>query len=293
MRPQATLRGVDAVATQHFGVSAIKTFVKVWIVSILAGVQAVQSQTPDSARRPTMRIIGVFDSRNGEPLPGVQVRDVFSGTFAMTTATGTARLTFLTFRGDAAFIELRKLGFEAKQIIVSRGDTASLTEVLEPVAMLAPVVTTERYRIDRDAGAWAGFEQRCQSKSVTCIRNEDLEKRPTSNLADFLIHANGVTVGACGGGRGPGSAGRNGQCGKIAMKPVVIPPAYCQPTFFVDGFEWNPHMGAPTDLAPNTPAEAPYTPTNVKAVEVYPPEKPRPLRFQGDPACGVVVIWTK
>jgi hypothetical protein len=97
--------------------------------------------------------------------------------------------------------------------------------VLEPVAMLAPVVTTERYRIDRDAGAWEGFEQRCQSKSVTCIRNEDLEKRPTSNLADFL----------------------------------------------------NP----------------PCTPTNVKAVEVYPPEKPRPLRFQGDPTCGVVVIWTK
>jgi hypothetical protein len=159
----------------------------VWIVSIFAGVQPGVSQTPDSAQRSVTRIIGIFDSRSGAPLSGVQVRDVFSGTFAMTTATGTARLSFLTFRGDAAFVELRKLGFEAKQIIVSRADTASLTEVLEPVAMLAPVVTTERCRIDRDAGAWGGFEQRCQSKSVTCIRNEDLEKRPTSILADFLI----------------------------------------------------------------------------------------------------------
>jgi hypothetical protein len=185
------------------------------------------------------------------------------------------------------------LGYEAKQLVVSRADTASITEILERAITLPPVITTEKYRIDRDAGRWDGFEQRCQSKSVTCFRNEDLEKKPAANLADFLIRANGVTIGSCAGGRGAGSAHRNGQCGKIAMKPAVIPPAFCQPTFFVDGFEWNSHMGAPTDLAPNTPAEAPYTPTNVKAVEVYPAERPRPLRFQGDPQCGAVVIWTK
>jgi len=253
----------------------------------------VFSQATDSTRQAPARIIGVFDARSGQPLQGVQVRDAFSGSYVMTTATGTARLDFLTFRGAAAVVELRKLGYEAKQVMVSRADTASITEVLEPAVTLAPVVTTEKYRVDRDGGRWEGFEQRCQSRSVTCFRTDDLERRPTANLADFLIHAEGVTIGACGGGSGRGSAGRNAQCGKIAMKPVVIPPAFCEPTFFVDGFEWNSHMGSPADMAPNTPAQAPYTPNNVKAVEVYPPERPRPPRFQGDPTCGVVVIWTK
>jgi hypothetical protein len=130
-------------------------------------------------------------------------------------------------------------------------------------------------------------------KSVTCIRNEDLEKKPAANLADFLIRADGMTIGTCGGGSGKRSAQRNGQCGKIAMRSTVIPPSYCQPTFYVDGFEWDSHMGAPSDLAPNRPAEAPYTPSNVKAIEVYPPGKTRPARFAGDSKCGVVVIWTK
>ena len=77
------------------------------------------------------------------------------------------------------------------------------------------------------------------------------------------------------------------------MRSLVIPPSYCQPTFFVDGYEWDSHMSPPTDLTPHKPAQGPYTPGNVKAVEVYPPERPRPLRFEGDPACGAVVIWTR
>jgi hypothetical protein len=66
-----------------------------------------------------------------------------------------------------------------------------------------------------------------------------------------------------------------------------------QPTLFVDGFEWNTKMGAPTDLTPGRPAEGPHTPTNVKGVEVYMSEQNRPLRFTGDPTCGAIVIWTK
>jgi len=221
-------------------------------------------------------------------MPDVQVRDVFSGTYAVTTATGTVRLDYLTFRGAAAFIERRRLGYQMKQIVVNRADTTPITEVMEPVVTLPRVVTTAKYRIDRDAGRWDGFEERCRSASVTCIRNEQLEQQPAANLADLLIRAPGITLGACGSVRG-----RSEQCGRIAMKPTTSPPAYCQPTFFVDGFEWNTKMGAPTDLTPGRPAEGPYTPTNVKGVEVYMSEQNRPLRFTGDPTCGAIVIWTK
>jgi TonB-dependent receptor-like protein len=250
-------------------------------------------QTPDSARVQSERVqsarlIGVFDARTGAPLSGVRVLDTFSGTSAVTTNTGTVRLSFLTFRGGAAVVELGKLGYQAKRIIVGRSDTTSITEIMEPFVELAPIVATEKYSIDRDAGRWDGFERRCQSRLVTCIRNDALEKRPAANLADFLVHAPGVTIGSCGGG-----ASRGQRCGKISMRSTTIPPSYCEPTFFVDGFEWNSRIGAPTDLTPNTPAQAPYTPGNVKAVEVYSSERNRPPRFEGDPTCGVVVIWTK
>jgi hypothetical protein len=223
----------------------------------------------------------------------VQVRDALTGTYALTTETGTVALGFLSFRGDAAIVQMRKLGYDARQILLSRADTTPLTETLDPVSVLAPVTITEKYNVNRDAGRWEGFEQRCQAAAITCFRAEDMARNASASLADMLVHAKGVTIGACGGGTGSGRDSRHTQCGKIAMHSSVIPPAYCQPTIFIDGFEWNPVIGAATDLVPGEPAQAPYTPANVKAVEVYPPTGARPMRFTGDPVCGAVVIWTK
>ena len=269
----------------------VQSSIRATAVLLAALACTAAGQAPDSTHRPPARIIGVFDTKTGAPLQGVQVRDAFSGTFAVTTVTGTVRLAYLTFRGAAALVDLRKLGYQAKQIVVTAADSTPITETMDPIVALAPVVTTEKYRIDRDAGTWEGLLDRCESKSVTCIGPVELEKRLSANLADVLIHADGITIGSCGGG--PRNSSRSGQCGKIAMRPTTVPPSYCQPTFFVDGHEWNSRGGAPADLAPGRPAEAPYTPSNVKAIEVYPSDKPRPLRFQGDPTCGAVVIWTK
>jgi hypothetical protein len=253
---------------------------------IAATASTGRGQVADSTHRAPTRIIGVFDAESGAPLEEVQVRDVFGGAYAVTTATGTARIDFLTFRGAAAIVQLRKVGYEPKQLIVSRGDSTPITETMERLTMLPTVVTTAKYRIERDAGRWAGFEQRCRSKLVTCIRDDELAKQPSANLADVLIHAPGITIGACSKG-----TGRDGQCGRIAMRSTTIPPSYCKPTIFVDGFEWS--IDSPIDLVPGRSAEAPYTPTNVKAVEVYSSERVRPLRFTGDPTCGAIVIWTK
>jgi hypothetical protein len=123
---------------------------------------------------------------------------------------------------------------------------------------------------------------------VTCFSDSVLAIHQSENMADLLMRARGVTIGACGPDRS-----RNIQCGKVSMRSAVIPPAYCEPSIFVDGFWWNPHTGSAVDLTPNSPAEAPFTPTNVKGIEVYSTEQPRPLRFEGDPLCGAIVIWTK
>ena len=237
---------------------------------------------------PSSRLLGVFDATTGQPLAGVQVRDLFSGAYAVTTRTGTVRLGFLSFRGSAAVVELMKLGYEPKSVVVARGDTASITEILEPVATLAPVVTTETYRLDRDEGHWAGFDRRCQQTTVTCFRDSDLVAKASWNMADVLLRARGITLGPC-----SSDSTRNTECGRVAMHSAVIPPGYCEPSVFVDGFLWNPHAGSAIDERPHTPPTAPFTPADVKGIEVYSTEMPRPLRFEGDPFCGAVVIWTK
>jgi hypothetical protein len=250
------------------------------------------AQARDSTRHAALRIIGVFDARTGEPLDGVQVIDALSGTYATTTPTGTARLDFIVFRGAGALIELRKLGYEARQVVVSGTDTASVTETLERLTELAPVVTSERYRVDLDPGLRAGFETRCQSKAATCFRDEDLLKKQNGNLADLLVRAEGVMLTPCG-DRGKGSGRVTAKCGGIAMHPVASPPRYCTPTYFINGIVWNPIMESAVDVVPGMPAMAPFTPENVKSIEVYAPERVRPLRFEGDPTCGAVVLWTK
>ena len=46
-------------------------------------------------------------------------------------------------------------------------------------------------------------------------------------------------------------------------------------------------------LNTGSPPTAPYIASNVKGVEVYPTGRPRPQRFEGDPHCGAIVVWTK
>lgn len=157
----------------------------------------VTAQKRDSSGTAHVRIIGIFDGKTGDPVAGVQVRDSFSGDFALSTITGTVALSFVTFRGDAAVVELRKLGYAPMQLFLTRGDEAPLTEIMEPVPMLAPVLTTEKYRLDRDAGLREGFDVRCAAKNITCVRDSTLLAHPLVNMADLLLTAPGITIGSC------------------------------------------------------------------------------------------------
>ena len=252
----------------------------------------------DSAKQAKVRVVGIYDSRTGEPLQGVEVVDVLTGTFASTTATGTAALAFIAYRGSGAVVELRKVGYQAKQLVLNRADTIPITEVLEPVAALPAIVTTETYRIVIDRALRDGFDQRCGQRTTTCFRPDDLLSNASQNLADLGSRANGVSVPACAGGTLRGGriigAAADRVCGVITMrnlKPDRSP--FCQPTFFVDGFEWDAAMGAPMDLAPGKPSAAPYSTSSVVGVEVYASDAPRPSRFEGKLGCGAIVLWTK
>jgi hypothetical protein len=78
-----------------------------------------------------LRLLGVFDEQTGEPLPGADVVDVATGTFATTTVTGTISLRFLP-AGTSALL-VRKTGYlDTKlDVTISPRDTVPITLTLK------------------------------------------------------------------------------------------------------------------------------------------------------------------
>jgi len=90
--------------------------------------------SPDLIERPQStfrsRILGVYDGSTGDPVPGADIVDVASGTFASTTGTGTVSLAFL--REGTSTIKIRKPGYAdlMMDVSISPRDTTPLTVVV-------------------------------------------------------------------------------------------------------------------------------------------------------------------
>lgn len=78
------------------------------------------------------RVLGVFDAETGAPVAGVTVRDSLSGLGAVTSATGTLRLSFLP--RSAGLLTIRKPGYASDTMTVrlSLADTTPITVLLRP-----------------------------------------------------------------------------------------------------------------------------------------------------------------
>jgi hypothetical protein len=76
------------------------------------------------------RVLGVFDLETGDPVAGVDVVDLATGTMAKTSPTGTVSLLFLPV--GASTVELRRAGYATQKVdlTISPRDTVPLTLVL-------------------------------------------------------------------------------------------------------------------------------------------------------------------
>jgi hypothetical protein len=76
------------------------------------------------------RVIGVYDTDTGKPVSDVQLVDAASGTWAFTSATGTAALSFLPDGGG--MLRLRKKGYvsDSLAVTISPSDTMPITMLL-------------------------------------------------------------------------------------------------------------------------------------------------------------------
>ncbi|MFI5229715.1 MAG: carboxypeptidase-like regulatory domain-containing protein [Gemmatimonadales bacterium] len=78
------------------------------------------------------KVIGIYDEVSGDPIDGVEVKDVASGMFVHTTVTGTASLFFA--RTDATMLGLSKLGYRPMTMLIGDpwADTIPITVTMMP-----------------------------------------------------------------------------------------------------------------------------------------------------------------
>jgi hypothetical protein len=166
------------------------------IIAIVAGfaVASIGDAQPTGAAY-RHRALGVYDRNTGDPIEGVGVIEIATGTMAQTTVTGTVDLVFLPDGG--AMIRVRKLGYRPIEqfVRISPLDTTPITVLLVSETMILPAV------VARDSStAYRGivlreFEgRRAKGGPGQFIDEKFLRNHPTRSMPDIVRGFTGVTV---------------------------------------------------------------------------------------------------
>lgn len=219
------------------------------------------------------RILGVLDEQSGEPVVDAVVTDAITGDHALTTRTGTVSLWFVKAKGS--IVQVRKLGYEPWSSVVDPTEATPITVVLKRLPVLDPVVTTATYDLLQDAGTRDGIDARCGARHVTCVSERAITHSPSRVPADFIAMAIGVVP-------------------KPAIMMHGTLGGFCRPTYYVDGMVWQGSDPPIDDRGRRRfGGLPPFSTSDLASIEVYETGVLRPLRFSGDPRCGVVVLWTR
>jgi len=251
--------------------------------------EAAAAQQQDTIPSYRFRLLGVYDERSGDPVADVKVSDMLSGTFSLTSSTGTVSLMFLPEGGS--LVSIKKVGYEPQTLPVpiSPSDTLPITLLMRPlttgqITQLPAIRTigTAPYI----SGALRAFQEREKEGFGYFIDDTTLRKneghqladviRPRAPGADFFYGPHGAQyVGAmrCGGGAS---------------------------TVYLDGV---PLSGDPGPMImvqgktriTTTPPDLSQIPVEMLGgVEWYPSTNFAPIEFGGTTqGCGVLLLWTR
>ncbi|HEX4681581.1 MAG TPA: hypothetical protein VH277_02665 [Gemmatimonadaceae bacterium] len=241
-------------------------------------------QRPDSAsakpaadQRYRFRLMGIYDEASGDPIEGVEVRDLFSGTSALTTKTGTVSLFFVPDGGS--LVRIRKLGYEMQTfpVSISPVDTVPLTVVLRKAVQL-PAVVVRDSATPNVSGPLRGALQRMKSGAGGHFIDEaEMRKWDESTMANALRSKMPGMVST------PGPRGETffvsgrSPC-RIALSGCKRPD--CFVTVYIDGVR-----------AALRPDFARLSPNDYAMAEFYAGGADQPPEYPGD--CGSLLLWSR
>jgi hypothetical protein len=236
------------------------------------------------------RLLGVYDRDSGEPVDGVEVTDVFSGTKTTTNKTGTISLFFLPEGGS--LVRVRKVGYEMQTfpVSISPNDTLPVTDVIAKATQLPTVVVTDSGPGRRISPGLRGFEERRNQGYGSFVSDEELRKGEDRTLTNIITSKiPGITSV-----QGPGVAryltsGRKACAGRAF---TMCASSNCYVTVYIDGAKVfdNANRGAAMQLID-------FDRLNVQdyaGVEYYASGATTPPQYNAtSDGCGTLVLWTK
>ncbi len=242
------------------------------------------SNATASSTRYRFRILGVYDEASGDPLDGVEVRDVLSGVSSLTTETGTVSLFFVPDGGG--LVRLRKIGYEMRMlaIAISPSDTAPVTVTLQRVTQLPTVVVKENAPVYRSP-LLQQVERRLQSHAGGHFIDEaTLRKLDNSTLGNAII----ARIPGLMPGLGPHGEGYLLSSRATCTRALSCTHPDCYPDVFLDGVRFADPVAAGS-------ARLDFSrlfPSDYAIVEFYAGGASIPVEFSSSP-CGVVLLWSR
>lgn len=250
---------------------------------------AQQPGTAASPVRRISRILGVYDEKSGEPIEGVRVGDLLSGTSALTTKTGTVALSFLPDGGG--LVRLQKLGYQIQTMFVAitPSDTAPLTIVLARVTELPAVVTQADSNHLRSPALRAFDERQRAGTGGYFIGDAELRRLDASPVGNVVRRLPGMKLV------------------EGAEAVWLLPTTRCNdgshpgpPQVYLDGVAWTPtvrpdapHLGR-KDLDGTAFNLNDFQVSELAAIEFYPDNTVIPAGMpQNARRCGALFLWSR
>lgn len=267
-----------------------------WIaVGVSATAAPAQSSGEPSVYRG--RVVGVLDERTGEPIEGVEVRNLLNGLSALTTSTGTLSLFFVDTAGG--MLSFKKLGYEPQTMVVANSvrDTTPVTVILKPVGQVLPTVVTSAKSqgdvVQYMSPALKGFEERRRQALGHFVAEAELRKNDAEKLSDIIMrYVAGVHLV-------PPQTGPNGMHSSelylVSQRNagnVIQSSGPCYVTVYVDGTLFYSKKTAGRGLSP--PDMRSFGVNEYAGIEYYAGGATMPPQYNmTDSGCGVLLLWTR
>jgi hypothetical protein len=224
-------------------------------------------QAPAPAR--PLRLLGAYDFETGSPIEGARVTDVSSGSYVLTSRTGTANLAFLPDGGG--YVTVAKLGYESwmQFVHLTPTDTAPITLVLRPITPTLPGIFTRDTARHYQSPGMREFQSRLSHGLGDYIVDSVLRKNESLEMSSVLARLPGVAI----------------SCSKRTPRRCIAKtatPSSC------------PAMLVYRDGMRMTDGDLLQIPVSeIGGVEVYSSAATVPAQYSTGGGCGVILFWSR
>jgi len=252
------------------------------------------------------RLVGIYDDRSGEPIDSAEVRDLATGSFALTTSTGTLSLFFVDTAGG--LLRIRKVGYTPLTLFVdnSPGESAPLTITLQPLAQRLPTVITRDSAPNYMSKFLRDYEERRKTGSGHFIPESVMrrfEHRTLGSLVESYVPGVNVVEGR--GGIAIATSSRGQKSSQPCPIDVYLDGIYVSANATAGGatiFNPNPQTARTTRPREQQGDRGYFNPANnlnqwgvnTLAAAEYHNAANTPIEYMRTGAgCGVLLLWTR